>query len=115
MSGTASARSPLPANRLALIQEASFQSQSTRLRLDITPAPTNDGLGRLMVGIFEHKVSLPLLGTLVLRPGQLPAALDKPQFEKLGQSGRLWEKILNGFERWSSVYQSSIQLVKTLD
>lgn len=84
------------------------------LRLDVRPEST-DALGNILTGIFQQQVTLPVLGTLVLRPGQLLAAPEKPQREKLIQSGRLWEKLLNGYERWSAVYQSSIQLVKSLD
>lgn len=108
------ARSPISGARLALLQEASLRS-SERERLPLpVPPPPSQPLGSIF-NVFEQQVSLPILGLFVLRKGQLPADSSKAQPEKLVQSGRLWEKLLNGFERWTSVYQSSIQIVKTLD
>jgi hypothetical protein len=117
-SGPAAAKSPLTPVRLALIQEASVRGVRG-LPVSLPPPvmlfPREDRLGDLLVKVFEQRVSLPVLGTITLRPGQLPAAVDKPQPEKLIHSGRIWEKILNGFERWSSVYQNSVQVVKLFD
>ncbi len=116
ISSPAFGRGPISASKLALIKESSFQrSIGSALPRPVFQSQP-DGLGLLLTGIFEQQVRFPVVGTVILRPGQgIPFAADATPRERLIQSGRIWEKILNGFERWSNVYQSSVQIVKFFD
>jgi hypothetical protein len=113
---TAWARPPISPHRLILVQQASARGWEG---LSLTPAPeqttVNEASGTPLFKILERKMTLPVVGTVLIRRGRLPAPADLPQKDKIVQSGRIWEKISNGFERWTLVYHTSIQFVKMLD
>ena len=66
---------------------------------------------------FEGKVSLPLVGDINFRPGQVlstqydPSSLNSRE-EKYG---KLWEKFVGGLRQRSASFLNTVQLVKNFD